>query len=124
MSGFNSNVIYLENEDFTPDGKFRHKLGKDVVALIWASWCGYCKSIKPTYQQFANSPVKDKVVVACIQADGNTDGEKELGKRIRTMIPGFQGFPTIVRFDKNGNFKKMYNGDRSLKSLQDFVSMN
>lgn len=119
-----NNVVYLENEDFAPDGKFRHRLGKDVVVLIWASWCGYCKSIKPTYQQFANSNIKDKVVVACIQADGNTDGEKELGKRIRTMIPGFQGFPTIVLIDKNtGKIKKMYNGDRSLQSIQQFASM-
>lgn len=91
------NVAYLEDEDVSGNQlKLKNNL---VVCLMWASWCGHCKTFLPTYQklavQYKDSP---SVMFACIQQDGSRKSEQRLGQRLRELYPGFRGFPTVVYF--------------------------
>ena len=120
---FNENVMFLESKDFNENGMLNPPSDKPVVAMILASWCGHCKTTKPTFQQFADSENGKSVYTAVIYSDGPTPGEKELAKRLNTLIPNFRGFPTIVKF-KNGKYMGTYDGPRTVDGLKKFSSQN
>jgi thiol-disulfide isomerase/thioredoxin len=120
MDNFNENVMYLEDEDFDANGKLLKPHDKPVVVMIMASWCGYCKKMKPEFQKFADMVNNKDCYCAVIQSDGATDGEKALGKRAGSFIPGFRGFPTIVKF-KDGKYVGTMDGERTVEGLKKFV---
>lgn len=120
MAHFDDSVAYLEDSDFTQDGNFMNgPMDMPVVVLIMTSWCGYCKQFKPTFQEFAHK-VRGKVMPAVIQADSQSPSEQKLGKRIKEIIPGFRGFPTVALF-MNGKFVKTMDNERSMKGLMEFI---
>jgi thioredoxin domain-containing protein 5 len=89
--------------------------GKDLVrpysgyVVFYASWCGYCQSLKPLLQSLGN-----KVNIIAI----NCDKPNELCERF-----GVQGYPTITYF-KKGIFGGIYQGDRTPQALTDFYTRN
>lgn len=88
---------------------------KDVFVEFYASWCGHCKRLKPTWDSlgshFAN--VKDRITIAKMEAQEN-DLPADVPFRI-------SGFPTL-KFKQAGSRDFIdYNGDRSLESLVAFV---
>lgn len=91
------------------------KTDKDVLLEFYAPWCGHCKSLEPVYKKLAKQLAKSNsnVVVAKFDATAND------------VHPGFkvEGFPTLffVRASEKDN-PIPFNGDRSLKSLKDFVT--
>jgi thiol-disulfide isomerase/thioredoxin len=123
-----TNVYYLEDSDF--DGNklvgFK-KMGmenKPVLCFVFASWCGHCKIAKPEFQKFANM-IKDMgepIYVCAIQADGKSEGEQMLAKKVREqkIIPGFQGFPHILKY-VDGNPAGNYEGPRKADDLLKFM---
>ena len=123
MKYLNSPVLYLEDQDFSKDGRLIADLPKDkpVVVMIQSTWCGYCTASKPDFQKFAESH-KDKVICATIQADGETDGEKKLADRISKLIPNFQGFPEYALY-RDGKYQQAQLKDRSVKGLKEFAGM-
>lgn len=116
---FNENVKYLEDKDFDSNGNLLPPSDKSVVAMIAATWCGHCQTTKPVFQELANMMNGKNVYTAVILTDGPTEGEKKLGSRVGKMIPGFRGFPTIVKF-VNGKYDSTYNGPRKVDSLSEF----
>lgn len=84
---------------------------KPVFLLLYAPWCGHCKSIHPEWEKFAGS-VKDIVRVGAIDADKYRDVASQFGVK---------GFPTI-KFYKMGNKKGMkpsdYQGARTAGAIQ------
>ncbi|GAW02151.1 protein disulfide isomerase [Lentinula edodes] len=89
-------------------------LGKPGLVEFFATWCGHCKNLAPTYEQVADaySHVKDKVFIAKVDADGIG---KELGKKY-----GVTGFPTLKWFDGKGNYEP-YESGRDLDSFTSFI---
>ncbi|CDO75582.1 hypothetical protein BN946_scf184858.g22 [Trametes cinnabarina] len=88
---------------------------KDVFIEFYASWCGHCKRLKPTWdslgEHFAN--VKDRVTIAKMEAT-----ENDLPPSVPFRI---SGFPTL-KFKPAGSQEFIdYDGDRSLESLIAFV---
>ncbi|KAI0660987.1 protein disulfide isomerase [Cubamyces menziesii] len=88
---------------------------KDVFVEFYASWCGHCKRLKPTWdslgEHFAN--VKDRVTIAKMEAT-----ENDLPPTVPFRV---SGFPTL-KFKKAGTRDFIdYDGDRSLESLIAFV---
>uniref|UniRef100_A0A0P4W9K9 Protein disulfide-isomerase n=1 Tax=Scylla olivacea TaxID=85551 RepID=A0A0P4W9K9_SCYOL len=87
---------------------------KDVLVEFYAPWCGHCKNLEPVYKKLAKQLAKSNpdVVVAKMDATAND------------VHPGFKvdGFPTLyfVKADQKDN-PIAFNGDRSLKSLKEFV---
>ena len=118
---FNENVMFLESQDFDKSGNLITPTDKPVVTMILASWCGHCRTTNPVFQEFANLENGKNVYTAVIYSDGNTAGEKKLAQRISAIIPGFNGFPTIVKF-KNGKYVSTYKGPRTTEGLRKFAA--
>ncbi len=119
MSYFDETIAYLEDEDFTSDGKLKLKPGKPVVIMIQGDFCGYCKQMKPAFQGMAKK-MRGKVMCATIQIDGD-ESEKKLAKRLSKILPvDYKGVPMVVSFN-GGNFGKEYKGDRGEASLVEFA---
>ncbi|KAJ3977353.1 thioredoxin-like protein [Lentinula raphanica] len=88
---------------------------KDVFVEFYASWCGHCKRLKPTWDLLADkyANVKDKLVVAKMEAT-----ENDLPPSVPFRVAGF---PTL-KFKPAGSRDFLdYEGDRSLESLVAFV---
>jgi len=91
---------------------------KDVFVEFYASWCGHCKRLKPTWDSLGDHfvNVKDRVVIAKMEAQ-----ENDLPLSLPFQV---SGFPTL-KFKQAGTKEFMdYDGDRSLESLILFVEEN
>ncbi|KAL1690062.1 thioredoxin-like domain-containing protein [Schizophyllum commune] len=91
---------------------------KDVFLELYASWCGHCKRLKPTWDQLGEhfAPIKDRVTIAKMEAQQN-DLPPSAPFRVA-------GFPTL-KFKPAGSKEFLdYEGDRSLESLVSFVEEN
>lgn len=88
------------------------------LVLYYTNWCGFCKALKPTWEELAEKyhgkQVGDRPV-AILKVDAEAEPEKTKDLEIKD-------FPTVVLF-KDGE-TVYYNGDRSLDSLVDFLSKN
>lgn len=117
-------VHYLENQDINSQGDLvvpQIPKNMPVVIMVQASWCPHCTNAKPAFQEFAEK-YKDKVFVATIQADGERDTEKQLGKRINNIKKTFRGFPDYLLF-YNGKMVDKEIGGRSVDDLAKFAGM-
>jgi len=88
---------------------------KDVFIEFYATWCGHCKRLKPTWDSlgdhFAN--VKDQIIIAKLEAQ-----ENDLPNSVPFRIAGF---PTL-KFKAAGSRDFIdYDGDRALESMIAFV---
>jgi len=91
---------------------------KDVFIELYASWCGHCKRLKPTWDTLGDhfAAVKDSVTIAKMEAQ-----ENDLPPSAPFKV---QGFPTL-KFRPAGSKEFIdYDGDRSLESLIAFVEEN
>ena len=123
MEYLNKPVAYLQDQDFDANGNLVNSSIPDnipVVVMLQAKFCGYCTQAKPALQEFADQNV-GSVFVATVQADGDMPGEKELGKRLSKIIPGFRGFPEYVLYKNGKRIDKKIKG-RSLQDLNDFAN--
>lgn len=120
-------VAYLEDSDFDFSEKtLSLSKGNNVLhtVYIWRNNCPYCEPVFGEYQEFAKSMKNDpNVLVCCIQADGERESEKKLGGRLREIVDGFKGFPTIVVYQQ-GKIKDTLRGDRTFENLKNFVKKN
>lgn len=117
-------VAYLEDSDFDQSGALINPtIPKNIptVVFIQASWCPHCQHAKPTFQEFAIR-MKGKVFSATIQADGERDSEKALGKRVKQIKPGFRGFPDYVLFVNGKRVNKEISG-RNMSDLMEFAKV-
>ena len=123
MKYLNTPIVYLEDQDFSSDGRLIADLPKDkpVVVMIQSTWCGYCTGSKPDFQKFADSH-KGEVICATIQADGETEGEKKLSERISKLVPNFRGFPEYALY-QNGKYQQKELKDRSVNGLKEFANL-
>ena len=91
---------------------FREINKKKSLILFYVDWCSHCKSILPIWNKFEleNNNKRD-VKVSKINCDQNADLARKYN---------IERFPTILYLE-NEMVKKIYNGDRTLKSLTDFL---
>ncbi|EGO01918.1 hypothetical protein SERLA73DRAFT_85940 [Serpula lacrymans var. lacrymans S7.3] len=88
---------------------------KDVFLELYATWCGHCKRLKPTWDSLGDhfAGVKDRLVIAKIDAP-----ENDLPPSVPFRV---SSFPTL-KFKPAGSREFLdYNGDRSLESLIAYV---
>ena len=130
MSLNGSNVIFLENEDFSNDGVLHYKgrpLPNKTLVMVQGNFCGYCTQSKPDFSELANIHASNKigkgVVFATLQIDGS-QSEKSLKERLPTIAKGanLKGVPAYMVFE-NGKFVHMYEGGRDKKSIKEFLKV-
>lgn len=119
---FHNNVLYLEDCDFTSDGRLSLPPpynGKHCLVMIFAHWCGPCKMTKPEYAKLKNLVGKD-VVICAINGSGQKDSyksEQDLMSRLKDIIPDFKGFPHIAVFGKDGKLLGAHEGKRTADDM-------
>ncbi|XP_058964969.2 probable protein disulfide-isomerase A4 [Pocillopora verrucosa] len=84
-----------------------------VLVMFFAPWCGYCKAMKPNFFKAAEilseqHPSEALAAVDCTKF-------KPICKRT-----GLKGYPT-VKYYKNGEMEKDYDGDRSAEDIINFM---
>lgn len=78
-------------------------LGKPVVINFWATWCGYCKSEMPDFDEVYKE-VGDDVVFMMVNA---TDGKRETVEKASEFIAK-QGYSFPVYYDTLGEASYSY----------------
>jgi thiol-disulfide isomerase/thioredoxin len=104
---------FLDNGDKSVDTK-----GEKKIVLFYAPWCPHCKSMmdgdKSAWQAFSKrNKGRNNLVIDQI----NCDEKPEVATQY-----GIGGFPTIILFKDNKTYT--YDGDRTLESLEKFVTDN
>ena len=100
--------IYIYSNKPKPFEEFSNP--KELI-YFYMDGCGHCKTFSPIWDEFTNN------------YKGNLRIKKYERKQAGDMIDKFQiqGFPTILLIDEQGN-KKEFNGDRTVKGLEQFVN--
>ena len=74
-----SAVVELNNDNFN---SVIVNSDKPAFVKFFAPWCGHCKSLEPTYEEFANVFNNDDVIIARIDCDANRETCTEYVYRI------------------------------------------
>ena len=99
------NIKNISQQDFSAETA-------EGISLVdfHATWCGPCKALSPTIDQFAQEQGKD-ITIAKVDIDQNQDLAKELGVR---------SVPTLILY-KDGVEIDRSTGNLSLAQLNDFT---
>ena len=115
------NIQYLEDSDVNSNGTLTPGAtsGKLTVCLLQGNFCGYCTSVKPMFQQFAQH--NPNIQCVNIQIDG-TASEKTAFQKISGLVE--PGVPRFLFFSADGKYLDFHKGDRTeeelLKSANNF----
>lgn len=103
-------VLTSQNKE---DFKVAIKQDRPTLMLYYASWCGHCQSLHPTWEA-----LKKKLELQ----NGILVGEVEYSnmQALPAGLQNIRGFPTIQVLEK-GKVKSEYQGDRRLDALLDFA---
>jgi len=88
------------------------KTNDRVIALVYASWCPFCRKFLPIFQKYAQ---EEQQYFLCVQ-----DDEERIGDKYFIDI-----FPTVLFFEK-GSLSKRLDGKQGVglseKQLEEFIS--
>lgn len=84
--------------------------GKQLV-FFHMNQCGHCKKMMPEWDKFQQN-YSGNVKLRKVEA---SSGDELLEKN------KISGYPTVLLLDGNGNKLDEYNGDRTAKSLEEFL---
>jgi thiol-disulfide isomerase/thioredoxin len=79
-----------------------------VITLHYTNWCGYCKQIKPTWQQIK------------AELSGQPDLKFVENDEDKNPTMGITGYPTILMFNENGKLIK-YPGGNDYHKLKTWI---
>ena len=106
------NVVQLRNKDFDSNGNIinqKCKSGKCIL-LVYATWCGHCRTLHPTYQELANKVFTFMNIAAVEDSDAG---------KFKDAVE-FRGYPSIFLYS-NGKLVNSYEGGRDIASLVEFA---
>jgi thiol-disulfide isomerase/thioredoxin len=104
ITGFTvrNNKVYVKN------------VFKPGMLLIYATWCGFCRSFKPTYDAISAQLGNDFV---CAQIESE---QLRKDDKISSAL-NFTGFPTIKFFDQTGLIIDTYEGSREKGDILKYI---
>lgn len=100
---------------------FKVNVGRGVPHFVnfFAPWCGYCKRLKPVWDELSekynvDSP-NQKIVIAKVDCTSETPLCAE---------ENVSGYPSLIFYDAGDKRGVKYQGKRDLAGLQEFISQN
>jgi thiol-disulfide isomerase/thioredoxin len=117
-------IQILSNKDFIYNSN-SIKINTDRVRgpgclLIYADWCGHCRTFKPVYNDL-DAAIGDKFTLCAIEESAFKDVEFANALAINS-------FPTLRFFDNDGKFETSfmgsvlnYKGGRDINSLLKYI---
>lgn len=85
------------------------------IIFFYLPGCSHCEKVKPVWEQIKNE-YSGNSSITLTDIDGSSD-ETTASKY------GVEGYPTFI-FLESGVKKQVYDGDRSLESLREFVNQS
>ena len=120
-------VGYLENKDFDDEGNIINEelmaQRKPIFIMIQANFCGHCTVSKPDFQAFAE---KYQDIITCCTIQGDSPRDQELAQKIRSIYPGFRGFPSYIAFGdlyRKPNERQIVDVGRSMQDFEKFFGL-
>jgi len=104
-----SNLLHLESSDEFK-GALEEAGDTPIVFDIWASWCGPCMRVGPTFEELAGN-FEGRMIFAKLNADQAIDVLQELGVR---------SIPTFMLF-RNGDEVDRLTGACDKRTLSNFI---
>ena len=108
----------MTNSELSPDDLSELKKsenGKNLL-LVYADWCGHCKTLKPIWLEASKEANKDSTKMWMVNCGGDSEEEKKIMKEYQ-----IDGFPTILIFH-NGGYVSNYTGGRTKEDLLNELS--
>lgn len=111
---------YLEgfSNYFTPYEEYKtNDNGKPVFVAYMASWCGYCKKLKPEWDKFIKENTQD-INIYTVDAAGDKNWKTIVEKN------NIKGYPTILYY-KDGDLESTNSepcSERTAEKLLSFVN--
>lgn len=103
------NVIHLTPSDVDVNNSQINGMEKySGLLVIYAPWCGHCKSLKPVWSELARANPNNFLAIDSTDTDNGCD---QLALQL-----GVRGYPTILVF-KNGKIIDKYQEMRDKDSL-------
>lgn len=105
-------VKELSEQDFHKVKEWELISKRCSILLIYADWCGHCKSFRDTYETFARTATHLDVLAV------NGSEYSKLMSKIKEDRPGLaiSGYPTVLYFS-GGKPIEVYKGGRDVESL-------
>ncbi|ELP89208.1 protein disulfide isomerase, putative [Entamoeba invadens IP1] len=105
----NAAVVSLTAENF--DAKIKE--GKPVLVKFFAPWCGHCKKLAPTYEEFSNVAETEipQLVVAEVDCPANN-----------AICGHVQGYPTVILYHDGAQTE--FEGARTVDAMKAFINKN
>ena len=103
----------MDNAELSPSDLseiLNNKNGKNML-LVYADWCGHCKTLKPIWGEASSEMNKDSQKMFMVNCGGDSADEKKIMKDYSV-----DGFPTILIFN-NGVYEKTYAGGRTKEEI-------
>ena len=92
----------------------KEKINKSIFYFMFAPWCGYSKKVLPVWEEIVKSKQEN---VEYIKVDSSAADSQEILKKYNV-----EGFPTFILQPSDTHEYHVYDGSRSLHSLNDFIS--
>jgi hypothetical protein len=105
----------------------QHKHKPVIIGLVYANWCGHCKTLKPEWEAFKSAVKKDrKLSEKCgvfeVEDSDSMKSAKlaKMNKRIKGGEIQVNGFPTLFKISGAG-VEYFQGGERNTSTLLEWA---
>ena len=108
--------MYVEESDVTDDGTLTISGcdSKPVVVFVTSDYCGYCRQVKPTFEEFCRLYSNYCI---CVKADVNEERGRAFLRKIGYTV---SGVPDFLKFVNCKRVNQRIAG-RNLNNFVDFI---
>ena len=96
--------------------KDKKNKGKHILYFMFAPWCGYSKGALPMWDKLVK---EKKYEIDYIKINSEDSSSKKIIQKYKV-----KGFPTFIFQPFGKNDHKVYEGDRTIKSMNKFIAEN